>query len=94
MITDASSLDWAHSPPDGSGKDPHGLDEHLRSVGNLAAYFAPDSAKAVVRLAGLWHDLGKRRPGFQAYIRQASIVDAHIERVADHEKTHSAAGAL
>ena len=94
MITDASSLDWAHSPPDGSGKDPHGLDEHLRSVGNLAAYFAPDSAKAVVRLAGLWHDLGKRRPGFQAYIRQAGIVDAHIERVADHEKTHSAAGAL
>ncbi len=94
MITYASSQDWAHSPPEGSGKDPHGLDEHLRCVGNLAAGFAPDSAQAVARLAGLWHDLGKRRPGFQSYIRQAGIVDAHIERVADRDKTHSAAGAL
>lgn len=94
MITETSSVDWAHSPPDGSGKAPHGLDEHLRSVGNLAADFAPDSAKAVVRLAGLWHDLGKRRLGFQAYIRQAGVVNAHIERIADRDKTHSAAGAL
>ena len=94
MITYASSQDWAHSPPEGSGKDPHELDEHLRSVGNLAAGFAPDSAKAVARLAGLWHDLGKRRLGFQSYIRQAGIVDAHIERIADRDKTHSAAGAL
>ena len=94
MITETSSVDWAHSPPDGSGKAPHGLDEHLRSVGNLAAGFAPDSVKAVVRLAGLWHDLGKRRPGFQAYIRQAGVVNAHIERIADRDKTHSAAGAL
>ena len=86
--------DWAHSPPGGSGKEPHWLDEHLRSVGILAEGFAPDSAKAVVRLAGLWHDLGKRRPGFQTYIRQAGIVDAHIEHVADRRKTHSAAGAL
>src|SRR3990167_3229005 len=94
MITETSSGDWAHSPPDGSGKAPHGLDEHLRSVGNLAAGFAPDSVKAVVRLAGQWHDLGKRRPGFQAYIRQAGVVNAHIERIADRDKTHSAAGAL
>lgn len=94
MITDVSRLDWAHSPPEGSGKDPHWLDEHLRSVGYLAAGFAPDSIKAVVRLAGLWHDLGKRRPGFQVYIRQVGIVDAHIERIADRHKTHSAAGAL
>ncbi len=94
MIEDASSLDWAHSPPDASRKEPHGLDEHLRSVGNLAAGFVPDGIKTVVRLAGLWHDLGKRRPGFQAYIRQTGIVDAHIERVADRAKTHSAAGAL
>ena len=94
VIADAVGMDWAHAPPDGQGKAPHGLDDHLRSVGNLAASFAPDSAKDVVRLAGLWHDLGKRRRGFQTYIRQAGIVDAHIERIADRDKTHSAAGAL
>lgn len=94
MTADASRLDWAHAPSDGSREVPHGLDDHLRSVGELAAGFAPDSVKAVVRLAGLWHDLGKRRPGFQKYIRQAGVVDAHIERVADRDKAHSAAGAL
>lgn len=94
MTKDALNQDWAHSPPQGSGKLPHGLDDHLRSVGQLAADFAPEAAQAVARLAGLWHDLGKRRPGFQAYIRQTGIVDAHIERVADIDKTHSAAGAL
>ena len=46
-------------------------------------------------LAGIWHDLGKYRPGFQAYIRAAGDVDAHIEnKVPGREKTHSAAGAL
>jgi CRISPR-associated endonuclease/helicase Cas3 len=50
--------------------------------------------KAVADLAGLWHDLGKRRPGFQSYIRQAGGAEAHIERIADSAKTHSAAGAL
>jgi CRISPR-associated endonuclease/helicase Cas3 len=86
--------DWAHSPPLASDREPHDLDEHLRAVGHLAASFAPGPAAGVARLAGLWHDLGKRRPGFQSYIRQAGIVDAHIERVAEKSKTHSAAGAL
>jgi CRISPR-associated endonuclease/helicase Cas3 len=94
MRTDLSSQDWAHSPPEGSGKEPHALDAHLRSVGQMAADLAPEPVKAVARLAGLWHDLGKRRPGFQAYIRRTGVVDAHIERVADKDKTHSAAGAL
>ncbi len=94
MTKDASNQDWAHSPPQGSGKLPHGLDDHLRAVGHLAGTFAPAATESIARLAGLWHDLGKRRPGFQAYIRQTGIVDAHIERVADKDKTHSAAGAL
>lgn len=89
--------DWAHAPPLGTDAPclPHGLDQHLREVARLAAHFAPHSAKVLARLAGLWHDLGKRRPGFQRYIRQASGHEAHIEgRVADRDKTHSAAGAL
>ena len=54
----------------------------------------PGPAQPLAHLAGLWHDLGKRRPGFQRYIRLASGADAHIEKVADRQKTHSAAGAL
>ena len=46
-------------------------------------------------LAGLWHDLGKYRAGFQRYLALAKDDNAHIEgRVSGREKTHSIAGAL
>jgi CRISPR-associated endonuclease/helicase Cas3 len=46
-------------------------------------------------MAGLWHDLGKYRSGFQCYLLQSASPDAHIEgKVGGREKTHSAAGAL
>lgn len=90
--------DWAHAPPSGAASadsPPHLLDDHLRSVGALAAALSPPDLTDLARLAGLWHDLGKRRPGFQRYIRQSGGTEAHIEgRVADRDKTHSAAGAL
>lgn len=95
-VDDAGAEDWAHSPPPG-GQQPHGhpLNDHLRSVGAQAQRLAPHGLRELARLAGLWHDLGKRRPGFQRYIRQAGGADAHIEgRIADRDKTHSAAGAL
>ena len=74
----------------------HGLGEHLRAVSNLAADFAhPFGSSATAGLAGLWHDLGKYRSGFQRYIRQAKGEDAHIEgKVSGPDKTHSTAGAL
>lgn len=74
----------------------HPLDEHLSEVARRAA----DKASAFgggdwAALAGLWHDLGKYRPGFQRYIRQGNDPDAHIETaVAAHAKSHSGAGAL
>jgi len=84
-------LSWAHIRGDiANGEvEPHLLIEHLTKVSKLAATFA------LAEAAGLLHDLGKFRPGFQRYIRQANGLDAHIEgRVKDADKTHSAAGAL
>ena len=81
---------WAHSRP-GS---PHLLAEHLTEVGRRAALHAEPFGPAWAQLAGVWHDLGKYRPGFQAYIRQTA--DAHIEGKlpSRSDKSHSAAGAL
>lgn len=82
----------AHSQnADGIG---HRLDDHLTEVGRRAGEFAEvfDSA-CWGQLAGRWHDLGKSRSGFQAYLQVD--VNASIEgRVAGNDKTHSAAGAL
>jgi CRISPR-associated endonuclease/helicase Cas3 len=74
----------------------HLLEEHLVAVGQIAADFARSfGASDWARLAGLWHDLGKYRVGFQTYIRRANDPDAHIEqRVAGNDKTHSTAGAV
>lgn len=55
----------------------HPLEHHLRAVGRLAATFAePFQGQAWAELAGLWHDLGKYRAGFQKYIRSANDPDA------------------
>ncbi|MCI0364739.1 MAG: CRISPR-associated endonuclease Cas3'' [Phycisphaerales bacterium] len=46
------------------------LEKHLRAVATRAAGFAaPLGAAEWGRLAGLWHDIGKWRPEFQAYLR-------------------------
>lgn len=90
----SSTPAWAHSGG-------HLLEEHLKAVATLAAEFSAafDSAEPNRRwayLAGMWHDLGKYRPGFQRYVRLPDGENAHIEegRVSSREKTHSAAGAL
>ncbi|NMG55556.1 CRISPR-associated endonuclease Cas3'' [Aromatoleum aromaticum] len=81
------------SNPDGSLRE-HELKEHLSRVSQMAASFAAVfGAGNWAGIAGVWHDLGKYRPGFQRYIRECA--DAHIEgRVTSSDKTHSAAGAL
>lgn len=78
----------------------HLLADHLLAVASIASDFSQafDAANVNQRwayLAGLWHDLGKYRPGFQRYLMQSDNPDAHIEgKVGGREKTHSAAGAL
>jgi CRISPR-associated endonuclease/helicase Cas3 len=72
----------------------HLLTDHLRSVAGLTASFVSPAARPWGYLAGLWHDLGKFRPGFQRYVRED--FETHIEGRAGvtSDKTHSAAGAL
>lgn len=72
----------------------HALRDHLESVAAMAVRFSPSAAAPWAHLAGLWHDLGKFRPGFQRYVRMDS--DAHVEgrTLVSADKTHSAAGAL
>ena len=72
----------------------HSLEEHLHEVGRIAGEMAACFGSSDwARLAGLWHDLGKYRPVFQAYIRGVSGFDpeAHIEQ---GRVDHSTAGAI
>ena len=86
----------AHVRKDGNSPSFHEAIEHALGVGYMAHEFAkPFGAAETAWLCGLWHDLGKFRPGFQSYIRQHLDVDAHLEsRVTSRDKTHAAAGAL
>lgn len=84
----------AHAPKT-PGALPHDLEEHLQEVSKLARDFAQSFGPDWAALAGIWHDLGKYRPGFQRYLALSNNPDGHIEgRVSGREKTHSAAGAL
>jgi CRISPR-associated endonuclease/helicase Cas3 len=87
----------AHSSSGSSGTRIHALEEHLAEVAHLAAVHAANfNGQEWARLAGLWHDLGKYRPGFQRYLRAATGVEAesaHIEGGAGRV-SHSTAGAL
>lgn len=88
---------WAHTRQTDKGIESHGLVEHLLEVARLAAgHAAPFGGQDWAHVAGLWHDLGKYRPGFQRYLRAASAADtenAHIEGGAGRV-SHSTAGAL
>lgn len=77
----------AHAPD-------HELVDHLESVARLARSLAPPRGETWAYLAGLWHDLGKFRPGFQQYIRQNGEASMEGRTVVGSDKTHSAAGAV
>ncbi len=67
-----------------------GLADHLEAVATLAQEFAqPFGAAELAYALGMWHDLGKFHPDFQAYLQQAEQ-----ERKRPHARVdHKAAGA-
>ncbi len=93
---DIDQTNWAHTRVDAeTGRSSaHLLVDHLQAVAEQASTAFKSYGADWAYLAGLWHDLGKYRKGFQDYIRVVS--DAHIEGKlpASSDKTHSAAGAL
>ncbi|MEQ1756210.1 MAG: CRISPR-associated helicase Cas3' [Micropepsaceae bacterium] len=62
---------FAHSRPLPSLEETwEPLEKHLNEVADLAAEFANSfGGQEAARIAGLLHDLGKAKPGFQAYLR-------------------------
>jgi CRISPR-associated endonuclease/helicase Cas3 len=69
----------------------HGLEDHLRGVGQLAADFAERlGAREAGYYLGLWHDIGKFAPGFQRYLLAAEQGSGPGGSHPDHK----AAGAL
>ena len=88
----------AHAAKDASGawRSPHDLADHLVGVATLAGCHARKfGAEDWAHLAGLWHDLGKYRPAFQSYIRNASGYEAENAHIEDAGRVdHSTAGAV
>ena len=80
-----------------AGMREHALDDHLCEVARRASDHASVfGGQEWTRLAGLWHDLGKYRPGFQRYLRAATGAEAenaHVEG-GTGRVSHSTAGAL
>lgn len=98
-MDDNTYIAHARQNPDGGWFAPHLLEEHLKKVARLSGDFAEGfGSKDWAFAAGQWHDLGKYRSGFQAYIRNASGFErenAHVEQ--EHHSgrvTHSTAGAV
>lgn len=67
MRMEADNKYYAHSANDKNKK--HLLSEHLKKTAEFTEYFAcNDNYKAIFRIAGLIHDLGKYQPAFQKYL--------------------------
>lgn len=85
-------MDLTHAVAHSPGLDGvwHLLDDHLQGTARRAAGFANAfGASEWGRLAGLWHDLGKFAPRWQAYLRASATPGA----VAGPSPGHSLAGA-
>src|SRR5882724_6154375 len=82
------AMHYAHSRNDQGRRHP--LNDHLRSVADLAESFAtPFGGGNLARYLGLWHDVGKFNPAFQAYLMACEQDPA----ARGHGPDHKGAGA-
>lgn len=87
----------AHARLENEDFEIHDLDKHLFDVAARAREFANVfSSGEWAFVAGLWHDLGKYRPAFQAYIKRGSGLDpnAHVTGEHNPKTAHASVGAV
>jgi len=87
---------YAHTLPNQPPEGWQPLKDHLLNVAQLAGAFAAQfGAQEWGYLAGLWHDLGKFSPSFQAYLKTQGDyhADELSEGVAGAKVDHTSAGA-
>lgn len=73
------------------------LENHLKRVAELAHSFAAEfGAGDWGKKAGVWHDIGKAHPDFQAYLRRSGGIEAseYDEQGTGSHPNHSGAGAI
>jgi CRISPR-associated endonuclease/helicase Cas3 len=86
----------ARKRDDESWAEPHLLLDHLQDVAQLAEGFAATFGNGDWGfLAGLWHDLGKYKADFQAYIRRATdFENDQTDEGGPGKVDHTTAGAI
>ncbi len=82
----------AHTPPEEApDADPQELMAHLEGTATRSeAHMAPLGFREWGRLAGLFHDLGKAAPTWQAYLRKAHAAPGQNHTKVDHKLSGAA----
>ncbi len=84
---------FAHTREDEPPDSWESLEDHLTSVAALSSQFASHFRAADWgHIVGLWHDIGKYSPAFQAYLHKENGFEAHLEQYKGRVD-HSTAGA-
>jgi CRISPR-associated endonuclease/helicase Cas3 len=84
----------AHTPPENSNQW-HSLKEHLTEVAKGTKEFSRKlGAEQLGHYAGLWHDLGKYNPKFQAYLQKCYVAKATGQKPPSEKVPHAIHGAF
>jgi CRISPR-associated endonuclease/helicase Cas3 len=86
----------AHTPSDDRPDNQwHGLKEHLEAVATSAEASAHKlNAGKLAYYAGLWHDLGKYNPKFQAFLQKAHAAKLAGQKPTGEKVPHAIYGAI
>ncbi len=85
----------AHTPSDYDPSKWHELDKHLYEVADKASGFSQKiGAGKIAYYVGLWHDLGKYNPGFQAFLQKCDQAKKANQKSPSTKVPHAIYGAI